>query len=162
MEGFPSGQREQTVNLPSTTSVVRIHLPPPTELARMAELADALDSGSSGVTPVQVQVLFLAPSQESLKHCVSGTLIISAFLSLLLFLIEVLQILLMSPRHCRFSIFLSFALIPSGLSQPSPACCSSIAQPVKILFCPYSPCLRISSVDLQEVLEIHLCAVIPS
>jgi hypothetical protein len=29
--------------------------------ARMAELADALDSGSSGVTPVKVQVLFLAP-----------------------------------------------------------------------------------------------------
>lgn len=29
--------------------------------ARMAELADALDSGSSGVTPVEVQVLFLAP-----------------------------------------------------------------------------------------------------
>jgi hypothetical protein len=30
-------------------------------LARMAELADALDSGSSGVTPVEVQVLFFAP-----------------------------------------------------------------------------------------------------
>ncbi len=29
LEGFPSGQREQTVNLLSTTSVVRIHLPPP-------------------------------------------------------------------------------------------------------------------------------------
>ena len=27
----------------------------------MAELADALDLGSSGVTPVQVQVLFPAP-----------------------------------------------------------------------------------------------------
>ena len=32
--------------------------------ARMAELADALDSGSSGVTPVQVQVLFLAPGKK--------------------------------------------------------------------------------------------------
>ena len=32
----------------------------------MAELADALDSGSSGVTPVQVQVLFLAPDEETL------------------------------------------------------------------------------------------------
>ena len=42
---FPSGQREQTVNLPSVTSVVRIHPCPP--LAGMAELADALDSGSS-------------------------------------------------------------------------------------------------------------------
>ena len=29
MGGFPSGQREQTVNLPSPTSVVRIHLLPP-------------------------------------------------------------------------------------------------------------------------------------
>ena len=29
MEGFPSGQRGQTVNLLSTTSVVRIHPPPP-------------------------------------------------------------------------------------------------------------------------------------
>ena len=29
MEGFPSGQRGQTVNLLSTTSVVRIHSLPP-------------------------------------------------------------------------------------------------------------------------------------
>ncbi len=29
VEGFPSGQREQTVNLPSSTSKVRILLPPP-------------------------------------------------------------------------------------------------------------------------------------
>ena len=29
MGRFPSGQREQTVNLPSPTSVVRIHLFPP-------------------------------------------------------------------------------------------------------------------------------------
>ena len=46
MDGFPSGQREQTVNLPSQTSVVRIH-PHPLFFAGMAELADALDSGSS-------------------------------------------------------------------------------------------------------------------
>ena len=46
MGRFPSGQREQTVNLPSQTSVVRIHPHPPTH-AGMAELADALDSGSS-------------------------------------------------------------------------------------------------------------------
>ena len=45
VEGFPSGQREQTVNLPSPTSVVRIH--PHPHSAGMAELADALDSGSS-------------------------------------------------------------------------------------------------------------------
>jgi hypothetical protein len=31
----------------------------------MAELADALDSGSSGVKPVQVQVLFLAPDTNN-------------------------------------------------------------------------------------------------
>src|SRR5258708_2422837 len=34
-------------------------------LAKMAELADALDSGSSGVTPVEVQVLFFAPRRKS-------------------------------------------------------------------------------------------------
>ena len=45
MDRFPSGQREQTVNLPSPTSVVRIH--PYPHSAGMAELADALDSGSS-------------------------------------------------------------------------------------------------------------------
>ena len=42
---FPSGQREQTVNLPAQPTVVRIHPCPPS--AGMAELADALDSGSS-------------------------------------------------------------------------------------------------------------------
>ena len=34
MEEFPSGQREQTVNLPSTTSVVRIHPLPPRKTAK--------------------------------------------------------------------------------------------------------------------------------
>ena len=61
MEGFPSGQREQTVNLPSQTSVVRIHPLPP---ARMAELADALVSGTSEDPFMQVQVLFLAPRRS--------------------------------------------------------------------------------------------------
>ena len=48
MDGFPSGQREQTVNLPSQTSMVRIHPHPPMvpPFAGMAELADAQDSGS--------------------------------------------------------------------------------------------------------------------
>ena len=48
MDGFPSGQREQTVNLPSQTSMVRIHPHPPLvpPSAGMAELADAQDSGS--------------------------------------------------------------------------------------------------------------------
>ena len=57
---FPSGQREQTVNLPSQTSMVRIH-PCPPFFAGMAELADALDSGSSESNFMQVQVLFPAP-----------------------------------------------------------------------------------------------------
>ena len=59
---FPSGQREQTVNLPSQTSMVRIH-PCPPFFAGMAELADALDSGSSESNFMQVQVLFPAPNQ---------------------------------------------------------------------------------------------------
>ena len=62
MGGFPSGQREQTVNLPSQTSMVRIH-PCPPFFAGMAELADALDSGSSESNFMQVQVLFPAPNQ---------------------------------------------------------------------------------------------------
>ena len=60
MGRFPSGQREQTVNLPSPTSMVRIHPCPPFS-AGMAELADALDSGSSESNFMQVQVLFPAP-----------------------------------------------------------------------------------------------------
>ena len=32
MEGFPSGQREQTVNLPTLSSKVRVLPPPPFEL----------------------------------------------------------------------------------------------------------------------------------
>ena len=67
MDGFPSGQREQTVNLPSQTSVVRIHPHPPhlPISARMAELADALASGASVRKDVQVQVLFLAPKKNT-------------------------------------------------------------------------------------------------
>ena len=62
MEGFPSGQREQTVNLPSQTSVVRIHPHPPL-YAGMAELADAHGSGPCAGDSMQVQVLFPAPNQ---------------------------------------------------------------------------------------------------
>ena len=65
MGGFPSGQREQTVNLPSQTSMVRIHPRPPFSFfAGMAELADALDSGSSESNFMQVQVLFPAPNEN--------------------------------------------------------------------------------------------------
>ena len=70
MGGFPSGQREQTVNLPSQTSMVRIHPRPPFFLsfAGMAELADALDSGSSESNFMQVQVLFPAPDWYNPNH----------------------------------------------------------------------------------------------
>ena len=64
---FPSGQREQTVNLPSQTSMVRIH-PCPPFFAGMAELADALDSGSSESNFMQVQVLFPAPDWYNPNH----------------------------------------------------------------------------------------------
>ena len=60
MDGFPSGQREQTVNLPSQTSMVRIHPHPP---AGMAELADAHGSGPCESNFMQVQVLFPAPEK---------------------------------------------------------------------------------------------------
>ena len=67
MDGFPSGQREQTVNLPSQTSMVRIHPHPPRvpPSAGMAELADAQDSGSCEGFFMQVQVLFPAPNKEA-------------------------------------------------------------------------------------------------
>ncbi len=70
MGRFPSGQREQTVNLPSLTSVVRIH-PCPHFSAGMAELADAHDSGSCARTSLQVQVLFPA--------LISGRMIVRKF-----------------------------------------------------------------------------------
>ena len=60
VDGFPSGQREQTVNLPSQTSMVRIHPHPPIA-AGMAELADAHGSGPCAGNSMQVQVLFPAP-----------------------------------------------------------------------------------------------------
>ena len=64
MDGFPSGQREQTVNLPSQTSVVRIHPHPPLH-AGMAELADAYGSGPYAGNSMQVQVLFPAPDNDN-------------------------------------------------------------------------------------------------
>ena len=53
MDGFPSGQRGQTVNLLQIASVVRIHLRPvPIQFhigyAAVAELADARDLKSRG------------------------------------------------------------------------------------------------------------------
>ncbi len=64
MDGFPSGQRERTVNPLSQTTMVRIHPRPPFVFtAGMAELADAYGSGPYGGDFVQVQVLFPAPKQ---------------------------------------------------------------------------------------------------
>ena len=54
MDGFPSGQRGQTVNLLQIASVVRIHLHPfdrnyrSNTYAAVAELADAQDLKSCG------------------------------------------------------------------------------------------------------------------
>ena len=69
MDGFPSGQREQTVNLPSQTSMVRIH-PHPPNFAGMAELADAHGSGPCEGDFMQVQVLFPAPNSVVLEHLI--------------------------------------------------------------------------------------------
>ena len=59
MDGFPSGQRGQTVNLLQIASVVRIHLHPLTALAvrfaGVAELADAQDLKSCGGNIVPVR-----------------------------------------------------------------------------------------------------------
>ena len=78
MGRFPSGQREQTVNLPSQTSMVRIHPCPPSS-AGMAELADALDSGSSESNFMQVQVLFPAPPRDSDIDTISGSFLLHFF-----------------------------------------------------------------------------------
>ncbi len=44
LEGFPSGQREQTVNLPAPPSMVRIRPPPPYTKSQLIELAFLLSS----------------------------------------------------------------------------------------------------------------------
>ena len=63
MDGFPSGQRGQTVNLLQLASVVRIHLHP--FHAGVAELADAQDLKSCGGDIVPVR--FRSPAL--LKKC---------------------------------------------------------------------------------------------
>ena len=65
MDGFPSGQRGQTVNLLAPPSKVRILLHPVLQIrssyAAVAELADAQDLKSCGTyTPVPVRFRFAA------------------------------------------------------------------------------------------------------
>ncbi len=86
MDGFPSGQRGQTVNLLQIASVVRIHLHPfnlpmvNRELlqayfyAGVAELADAQDLKSCGANP---PYRFDSGRRQCLK--VEETLIFTAF-----------------------------------------------------------------------------------
>ena len=59
MDGFPSGQRGQTVNLLQIASVVRIHLHPFVNYIKICwcgGMADAKDLKSFGSNPVPVQV----------------------------------------------------------------------------------------------------------
>ena len=71
-EDFPSGQRGQTVNLLAMLSVVRIHHPPPTKkYADVAELADALDLGSSAFG-VGVRLPSSAPLFKMWVHSSAG------------------------------------------------------------------------------------------
>ena len=62
MDGFPSGQRGQTVNLLAPPSKVRILLHPYFSFAAVAEQADAQDLKSCGTyTPVPVRFRSSAP-----------------------------------------------------------------------------------------------------
>jgi hypothetical protein len=63
MDGFPSGQRGQTVNLLQLASVVRIHLHPS---AGVAELADAQDLKSCGVKSIPVR--FRSPAFKFIRY----------------------------------------------------------------------------------------------
>ena len=67
MDGFPSGQRGQTVNLLQLASVVRIHLHP--FHAGVAELADAQDLKSCGgdIVPVRFRSPAFRQSLEALR-----------------------------------------------------------------------------------------------
>ena len=61
MDGFPSGQRGQTVNLLAPPSKVRILLHPYFSFAAVAEQADAQDLKSCGSDTVPVRFRSSAP-----------------------------------------------------------------------------------------------------
>ena len=71
MVGFPSGQREQTVNLPSTTSVVRIH-PPPLREGRQAGVAQLVE-----LQPSKLDVVGSSPIARSnrIVSCPRGSVV---------------------------------------------------------------------------------------
>ena len=72
MDGFPSGQRGQTVNLLQIASVVRIHLHP--LHAGVAELADAQDLKSHTYIPhniVQTPDFTGFPENQKILICSS-------------------------------------------------------------------------------------------
>ena len=67
MDGFPSGQRGQTVNLLHIASVVRIHLHPS---AGVAELADAQDLKSCCGNTVPVR--FRSPAVHEKREMLNS------------------------------------------------------------------------------------------
>ncbi len=79
VDGFPSGQRGQTVNLLQIASVVRIHLHPLD--AAVAELADAQDLKSCGgdIVPVRFR------SAARIFHKVKSEAYVSGFIFLVTF-----------------------------------------------------------------------------
>ena len=68
MDGFPSGQRGQTVNLLSMTSVVRIHPHPFGVLAQLGEHLPYKQrvTGSSPVGPTSMKIEYIIAGWSSL------------------------------------------------------------------------------------------------
>ena len=68
MDGFPSGQRGQTVNLLSMTSVVRIHPHPFGVLAQLGEHLPYKQrvTGSSPVGPISMKIEYIIAGWSSL------------------------------------------------------------------------------------------------
>ena len=67
MGEFPSGQRGQTVNLLSVTSVVRIHLPPPNSASKDAEFCFILSTFRT------ILYVFIKAAPARARHFPSAT-----------------------------------------------------------------------------------------